>query len=239
MAYTNAIVKSVNVNIAHRLKHTALRLPYKKAVVAPAGRDRRGRIAYTHLTFEQLDRESDNLARGLNQTGIGRGVKTVLMVKPGIDFFVLIFALFKVGAIPVVVDPGMGIARMLRCLESTAPEAFIGIPAAQAVRLVFPRFFRSIRVSVTAGPRLLGGGPTLDTLNRGPWQPYAPAKTERDESAAILLPPAVPDRPRGRFTPMATSTPKFSKSKIISPLRTTRSICQPFLCLPFSIRLWV
>jgi acyl-CoA synthetase (AMP-forming)/AMP-acid ligase II len=156
-------------------------------VVAPAGRDRRGRIAYTHLTFEQLDRESDNLARGLNQTGIGRGVKTVLMVKPGIDFFVLIFALFKVGAIPVVVDPGMGIARMLRCLESTAPEAFIGIPAAQAVRLVFPRFFRSIRVSVTAGPRLLGGGPTLDTLNRGPWQPYAPAKTERDESAAILF----------------------------------------------------
>ena len=187
MASTNAMVDSDRVNIAHRLKHTAMRMPYKRAVVCPAGHDRQGRIAYTHLTFEQLARESDNLARGLNQAGIHRGVRTVLMVKPGIDFFVLIFALFKAGAVPVVVDPGMGMARMLRCLESTAPEAFIGIPAAQAVRLVFPRFFRSVRVSVTAGPRFFGGGPTLDTLNCGPWQPYAPAATGRDDTAAILF----------------------------------------------------
>ncbi len=175
------------VNIAHRLKHTAARMPYKKAVVCPTGRDRRGRIAYTHLTFEQLDRESDNLARGLDRAGIVRGTRTVLMVKPGIDFFVLIFALFKVGAVPVVVDPGMGIRRMLRCLESTTPEAFIGIPAAHVVRVLFPRYFRSVIVAVTVGRRLFWGGPTLDKLGQGPWQSYSPAPTRRDETAAILF----------------------------------------------------
>ena len=175
------------VNIAHRLKHTAARMPYKRAVVCPAGRDRRGRIAYTHLTFEQLDRESDNLARGLDRAGIVRGTKTVLMVKPGIDFFVLIFALFKVGAVPVVVDPGMGVQRMLRCLESTAPEAFIGIPAAHGVRVLFPRYFRSVHITVTAGRRLFWGGPTLESLGEGPWQSYSPAPTRRDETAAILF----------------------------------------------------
>jgi acyl-CoA synthetase (AMP-forming)/AMP-acid ligase II len=175
------------INIAHRLRHTASRLPYKRAVVCPSGRDRDGRPVYAHLTFEQLSRESDNLARGLDQAGIIRGTRTVLMVKPGIDFFVLIFALFKVGAVPVVVDPGMGIRRMLRCLESTSPEAFIGIPAAHAVRMLFPRYFRSILVSVTVGRRLFRGGITLDALCRGPWQPYSPAPTRRDETAAILF----------------------------------------------------
>ncbi len=187
MTETIAAANTERVNIAHRLRHTAARMPHKRAVVCAAGRDRRGRRGYSHLTFEQLDRESDNLARGLDQAGISRGTRTVLMVKPGIDFFVLIFALFKVGAVPVVVDPGMGIRRMLRCLESTAPEAFIGIPLAHVVRLFFPRYFRSVRVSVTAGRRLFWGGATLATLAEGPWQPYALAPTQRDETAAILF----------------------------------------------------
>ncbi len=187
MPETTTAAKAPRVNIAHRLRHSAARMPHKRAVVCAAGRDRRGRRSYSHLTFEQLDRESDKLARGLDQAGIIRGTKTVLMVKPGIDFFVLIFALFKVGAVPVVVDPGMGIRRMLRCLESTAPEAFIGIPVAHVVRLFFPRYFRSVRVAVTVGRRLFWGGATLASLGRGPWQPYALAPTQRDETAAILF----------------------------------------------------
>ncbi len=187
MPETIAAANAVRVNIAHRLRHTAARMPYKRAVVCAAGRGRRGRRSYSHLTFEQLDRESDNLARGLDQAGIRRGTKTVLMVKPGIDFFVLIFALFKVGAVPVVVDPGMGIRRMLRCLESTTPEAFIGIPLAHVVRVFFPRYFRSVRFAVTVGRRLFWGGATLASLGRGPWQPYALAPTQRDETAAILF----------------------------------------------------
>ena len=123
------------VNIANRLRETAHRMPYKRAVVALVGRDRAGRAAYAHLTFEQLDRESDSLAAGLAAIGIQRGMRTVLMVKPGIAFFVLIFAMFKCGAVPVVVDPGMGIGRMLRCLASTRPTGFIGVPLAQALRI--------------------------------------------------------------------------------------------------------
>ncbi|MBL0713226.1 MAG: AMP-binding protein [Desulfosarcina sp.] len=179
--------KAERVNIAYRLQHTAARMPSKRAVVYPAGHDRRGRIAYSHLTFEQLNCESDGLARGLEKAGVGRDTKTVLMVKPGIEFFVLIFALFKVGAVPVVVDPGMGLGRMLRCLESTSPQAFIGIPAAHVVRVFCPRFFRSVQTSVTVGRRLFWGGATLEGLIQRPWQPYAPAPTQRHETAAILF----------------------------------------------------
>jgi len=175
------------VNIAYRLRETAQRMPYKRAVVNPVGRDRYGRVAYAHLTFEQLDRESDALAAGLASIGIQRGTKTVLMVKPGIEFFVLIFALFKCGAVPVVVDPGMGARRMMHCLESTRPEAFIGIPLAHILRVCFPRYFRSILTTVTVGTKLFWGGATLEKLFIHPWQPFKMADTTRDETAAILF----------------------------------------------------
>ncbi len=175
------------VNIAYRLRETARRMPYKRAVVYPVGRDRYGRVAYAHLTFEQLDRESDALAAGLASIGIQRGTKTVLMVKPGIEFFVLIFAMFKCGAVPVVVDPGMGARRMMHCLESTRPEAFIGIPLAHILRVCFPRYFRSIQTTVTVGTKIFWGGATLEKLFVRPWQPFKMADTTRDETAAILF----------------------------------------------------
>ena len=82
------------VNIASYLKRVAKIVPYKRAVVYPAGRDNSRRVMYSHLTFLQLDRESDCLAYGMEKAGISRGTRTILMVKPGLEFFVIIFSLF-------------------------------------------------------------------------------------------------------------------------------------------------
>ncbi|MGD8209126.1 MAG: peptide synthase, partial [Desulfobacterales bacterium] len=73
------------VNIASYLTRTAKEQPYRRAVVYPAARDKKGRIAYSHLTFLQLDQESDCLAHGLTAAGVARGTRTVLMVKPSLD----------------------------------------------------------------------------------------------------------------------------------------------------------
>ncbi|HMB02528.1 MAG TPA: AMP-binding protein, partial [Isosphaeraceae bacterium] len=104
-----------SLNIAAHLPEMARRRPHGLAVVCPAGYDRAGRARHTHWTFRQLDRESDALARGLERLGIGRGVRTVLMVKPSLELFALSFALFKAGAVPVLIDPGMGIKNLGRC----------------------------------------------------------------------------------------------------------------------------
>ena len=175
------------VNISYWLKRMAGLQPYKRAVVYSAGKDKNGRIAYAHLTFQQLDRESDCLANGLEKAGIRRGTRTILMVKPGPDFFSLTFAIFKVGAVPVVVDPGMGIGRMLLCLKESKPDAFIGIPAAHALRILFPKYFKNVKTNITAGRRWFWGGLTLRHIRRIPWQSYAVAKTGHDETAAILF----------------------------------------------------
>jgi len=178
---------SDHVNIASYLARAAKTQPHKRAVVYPAGRDKRGRIAYSHLTFLQLDQESDCLAHGLTAAGVTHGTRTVLMVKPSPDFFVLIFALFKTGAIPVVVDPGMGIQRMVGCFKSSRPEAFIGIPLAHMVRTVYPGFFKTVKTWITVGRRWFWGGLTLEQLRQSHGKSYTCAKTGRDDMAAVLF----------------------------------------------------
>ena len=180
--------KAVNrLNIANRLQQMARLIPYQRAVVAVQGRDPHGYPAYVHLTFRQLDKQSDIVARGLTDLGITRGTRTVLMVRPGIDFFVLTFALFKAGAVPVVVDPGMGLGRMVACFKESRPEAFVGIALAHVVRKLYPRFFKDVRTWVTVGRRWFWGGPTLAELRKGPWEPFTPAPTKQYEMAAILF----------------------------------------------------
>jgi olefin beta-lactone synthetase len=175
------------LNIARYLRQMAEDRPFRRAVVAPAGRDRAGRVAYAHLTFRQLEQESDRIAFGLARAGIGHGTRTIVMVRPGLELFALAFALFKAGAVPVMVDPGMGIRRMMACFAETRPEALIGIPPAHVLRIVQPGFFSTVKTAVTVGRRWFWGGPTLQQLRSRPWTPFPLAQTTPDETAAILF----------------------------------------------------
>lgn len=174
-------------NISQGLKHSAIEYPHKRAVVYPSGRDAKARVLNSQITFRQLDRQSDRLAYGLEKAGIIRGTRTVLMVPPSIEFFHIIFAMFKTGAIPVVVDPGMGIDRMVTCFSKGKPEAFIGIPKAHVLRKLKPRFFKSVKKWVTVGRRMFWGGHTLDGLFTDKEEPYPCARTTGNETAAIVF----------------------------------------------------
>ncbi len=175
------------VNIAKYLSIQAKDKPFKRAVVVPSGVDKKGLIQYSHLTFQQLDKLSDAMAYGLQKIGITRGTKTIIMVKPCIDFFALTYALFKVGAVPVIVDPGMGIKRMIECLDSTEAEAFIGIPLAHVLRTFAFKSFKSVKIWVTVGKKLFWGGHTLDQIQEHSSVPFEYVKTEKNETAAILF----------------------------------------------------
>ena len=147
------------VNIASHVSVMARRQPDVPAVYAPAGRGQ-----FVPWSFRRLEEESDCLARGLETVGIRRHVRTVLMVPPGLEFFALTFALFKVGAVPVVMDPGMGVKNLGRCLADAEAEAFIGIPRAHAARVLLGWGRGPLRVRVTVGRRMFWGGHNLDDI---------------------------------------------------------------------------
>lgn len=186
------------VNIAERLRESARRYPYQKAVVFPAGRDSLGRVKYTHLTFAQLDEESDRLAKGLIDFGVLPGQRLVLMVRPSLEFIALTFALFKTGAVAVLIDPGMGRSNIFKCLETVEPDGFVAIPIVQAVRAVNRRKFANARLNVTVGGRRwFWGGTTYDELARASRECFEPATTKSTDPAAIIFTSGSTGPPKG------------------------------------------
>jgi acyl-CoA synthetase (AMP-forming)/AMP-acid ligase II len=175
------------MNIALRLKQIAEQIPDARAVVAVAGRDALGRAAYSHVTFRQLDRESDLVARGLCERGVVAGTRLVLMVRFGIEFVSLVFAAFKAGAVIVLIDPGMGMAPMLDCLEEVEPEGFLAIPIVHAVRIANRKRFRRARFNLTVGSPWLSSGPTYRRLARAPWQPFETVAVKATDPAAVIF----------------------------------------------------
>ena len=143
------------MNVARFVLERARTEPDAVAIHFPVGRREGGRVRYARITNRELDVESDRLAHGLVAAGIDRGVRTVLMVRPSRELFALSLALFKVGAVPVMVDPGIGVRRLRRCLDEAEPTAFIGIPPAHAARIAlgWARAQPSAMRAAWAGPR--------------------------------------------------------------------------------------
>jgi olefin beta-lactone synthetase len=194
------------VNIALHLKEMAKHHPTQLAVLFPSSRERSGRNSYVQFTYRELDEESDFVAAGLESIGVGRGIKTVLMVPPSLEFFSLTFALFKVGAIPVLVDPGMGIRNLGRCLDEAEPQAFIGVTKAHVARVLFGWARSSLKTNVTVGKRLGWSGYRLESIAQiGRHQAnlndaahcWQPAETQADETAAILFTSGSTGVPKG------------------------------------------
>ena len=96
------------MNVASFVLDRARTEPDAPAIYFPAGRREGGRVRYARVTNRELDLESDAIARGLASAGIVRGTRTALMVKPSLELFALTLGLFKLGAVPVMVDPGIG-----------------------------------------------------------------------------------------------------------------------------------
>lgn len=178
------------INIAAHLPEMARRQPDAPAIIFPRQNRR--------LSFRELDAMSDRIAHALVHHGIGRGVRTVLMVTPGPEFFALTFALFKVGAVPVLIDPGLGVKNLKKCLAEAEPRAFIGIPKAHVARLLFGWGKETLSIFITVGRRLFWEGITLTSLiEQQETLPFPLAPTERDDTAAILFTSGSTGAPKG------------------------------------------
>ncbi|PAK94486.1 peptide synthase [Stenotrophomonas rhizophila] len=186
------------INIAARLPELARERPDQIAIRCP-GRPGPGGMARYDVTldYRTLDARSDAMAAGLAAYGIGRGVRAVVMVRPSPEFFLLMFALFKNGAVPVLVDPGIDKRALKQCLDEAQPEAFIGIALAHVARLVL-RWCPSATRLVTVGRRWGWGGTTLDQLEaQGARQPQPMAATDGEDVAAILFTSGSTGVPKG------------------------------------------
>lgn len=163
--------------------------PAGDAVFVPR-RGSDGRLSHLRLSYRELEQETAAWAGYLRHKGIRRGFRTLVLVRPGLPLIGLTFALFRLGAVPVVIDPGMGLGAFLACVRRTRPEALVGIPLGVLIRRLFFGTFRSVRVTVRVPSGLDARCPSgyLD----GELAPVAPS-----EPAAILFTSGSTGMPKG------------------------------------------
>lgn len=178
-------------NIARHLPLMAARQPDHPAVKIPRGRTGDGRIDYLTLTFRELDAEADAWAARLSAQGVRRGDRVLVLVRQGLPLIAAAFALFKLGAVPVIIDPGMGRKQFLACVARSRPRVLLGIPLAQVMSWVFRPAFASV------GVRVWISGSATARAPGAPTGPVAPAESSATELAAILFTSGSTGAPKG------------------------------------------
>jgi len=179
----------LNYNIAHTLTESAGILGDRIGLIeASSGRE---------FSFAELDRKSDSYAHLLTQKGFQAGERVMLMVKPSADFICLTFALFKIGAPVILIDPGMGYKNLLRCIAGVNPIGFIGIPKAHLFRVLFRKVFESVKNSVCCGNSFGIFGPDILSVSSTDLGKYQAYSAKKDDLAAIIFTTGSTGPPKG------------------------------------------
>jgi len=188
-------------NVASALRRHATERPDAPAIEFPSRSYRTEAPAWDVWSYAELDQQSDAYARGFVDAGVRPGDRALMLVKPSLDFYAVLFALFKVGAVPVLLDPGMGIGNLLKCIERNQPRVVVAMSLVHAVRTFVRRPFASAEVLITAGSRWFWGGTTLAACHQPGSEPFELVMREASDDAAIL------------FTSGSTGTAKGVASK--------------------------
>ncbi len=165
---------NIGFNVAKHLAMAAQSRPEALAVVDPSG------IQWTYRRFQD---ESERTAAILHAAGIERGMRCVVMVPPGLPFFSLTFALFQLAAVPVLIDPGMGIRGLGRCIADAEPTAFIGVRKAHWARRLLGWGRRTVRIAIAVGKH----GVIAPRSDSGVTRLTPAWDVESSETAAILF----------------------------------------------------
>jgi acyl-CoA synthetase (AMP-forming)/AMP-acid ligase II len=119
----------------------------------------------------------------------------MLMVRPSLDFISLTFALFQLGAVVILIDPGMGYKNLLRCIGAVKPAVLIAIPPVQLVARLFRKPFQTVRRRICIGPSL--GGLLGAKLAAEADTAFTAVSTSKDELAAIIFTTGSTGPPKG------------------------------------------
>lgn len=175
------------MNIAERLTLNAKTFPDKPAVRFPVRHKTHDHYEYDELTFKELEVLSNKYAVALAKLGLKKGDKTLLFLRPSLDFPAMTFALFKLGVVPVFIDPGMGKNNLLKCIKEAGPVALISEAEIHYIKQFYRDAFKTVKMNVTTGRLTWGKMISLRKMKNEKVQSFTPVVCEASDMAAILF----------------------------------------------------
>jgi acyl-CoA synthetase (AMP-forming)/AMP-acid ligase II len=131
------------MNITSRLDHFAELHPDKPAFIFFQDGD------WRTVTYIQLADSTERFVSGLLACGVAPGMTAALLTPPSVDFFALAFALLKVGVVPIILDPAIGLKKVGECLDEAKPDIFIGNTLTHFLRRILGWGKGSVKYSLT------------------------------------------------------------------------------------------
>lgn len=120
------------MNVVELLDRAARTRPDAAAIIdGPAGRER-------VLSYAALEARSRRLASLFAAAGLRAGDGVAVMLPMSAALYLLIAAAWRLGLVPVFIDPAAGEAHFGHCVSRYPVRAFVGTPAACLLRLASP-----------------------------------------------------------------------------------------------------
>jgi len=121
------------MNVISRFELAVDAHPAKPVFIFFSARDKK----WQTVTYQQLADLAEGFAAGLLAGGAVPNMTAVLMTPPSVDFFALAFAMLKVGVVPIILDPAIGLKKVGECVAEARPDIFIGNTLTHALRILF------------------------------------------------------------------------------------------------------
>lgn len=175
------------MNLSDFLRDSATRFPDRVAL----------RFGKDEVSFAEFDREVDSLIRGLESLGIGKGDTCVLMMPNCVSWAVIYYALARLGALVVPVNPVYRRGELEHIFRDSGARAFFGhvdfLEEAVSVMEALP----DIDVRVVGGDEAPEGYLALGGISRLAGESLPPPDTSAEDPLAVIYTSGTTGLPKG------------------------------------------